>query len=66
MEVSGKFRMSTQQVIFDKKEQLEKIQGWILPGETLLQFMFAGGLALVLSASPTDGSYSTTSSSCPK
>ena len=58
--------MSTQQVIFDKKEQLEKIQGWILPGETLLQFMIARGLALVLSASPTDGAYSTTSSSCPK
>ena len=27
--------MSTQEVIFDKKEQLEKIRGWILPGETL-------------------------------
>lgn len=27
--------MSTQQVIFDKKEQLEKIQSWILPGERL-------------------------------
>lgn len=42
--------MSTQQVIFDKKEQLEKIQSWLLPGETLLQFMIVRGLALVLSA----------------
>lgn len=27
--------MSTQGMIFDKKEQLEKIQSWMLPGETL-------------------------------
>jgi len=27
--------MSTQEVIFDKKEQLEKIQAWLILGETL-------------------------------
>ena len=27
--------MSTQEVIFDKKDQLEKIESWVLPGETL-------------------------------
>jgi len=27
--------MSTQEAIFDKKEQLEKIRDWMVPGETL-------------------------------
>jgi hypothetical protein len=27
--------MSSQEVVYDKKEQLEKIWDWILPGETL-------------------------------
>ena len=27
--------MSAQEVIFDKKDQLDKVWGWILPGETL-------------------------------
>ena len=27
--------MSTQGMIFDKQDQLEKIQSWVLPGETL-------------------------------
>ena len=27
--------MATQEVIFDKKSQLEKIQDWVIPGETL-------------------------------
>ena len=27
--------MSTQEVIFDNKEQLEKIRDWLIPGEIL-------------------------------
>jgi len=27
--------MSTQEVIFDKQDQLDKIWGWVVPGETL-------------------------------
>ncbi len=27
--------MATQETIYDKKDQLEKIQDWVMPGETL-------------------------------